>query len=99
MDVNNAFLYGDLEEEVYISIPQGYSLPAAFTNYNSKVPLVCRLLKSLYGLKQSPRKWFLKFKSVLLPYGFKQANSDHSLFILPTSTSFMAVLVSWMTFW
>lgn len=64
-----------------------------FANYDSKVPLVCRLIKSIYGLKQSPRKWFLKFKSVLLPYGFKQANSDHSLFILPTSTSFMVVLV------
>lgn len=88
MDVNNAFLYGDLEEEVYMSIPQGYCLPAQFDSYSSKIPLVCRLIKSLYGLKQSPRKWFIKFKSVLLPYGFKQATSDHSLFILATSPKF-----------
>lgn len=62
MDVATAFLYGDLEEEVYMSILPGYCLPVEFADYNSSIPLVCKLIKLLYGLKQSPRKWFIKFK-------------------------------------
>lgn len=62
MGVTNAFLYGDLEEEFYMSIPPGYYLPTAFSTYSSKIPLVCKLIKSIYGLKQSPWKWFIKFK-------------------------------------
>ena len=93
MDVTNAFLYGVLDEEVYMAIPQGYVLPAQFADYNSKIPLVCRLVKSIYGLKQSPRKWFIKFKEVLLQFGFIQAHSDHSLFLFKSTEFFLAILV------
>lgn len=68
-------------------------MPIEFANYASATPLVCKLIKSLYGLRQSSRKWFIKFKSVLIPYGFIQASSDHSLFILSTSAKFLDVLV------
>ena len=50
MDVTNAFLHGDLEEEVYMTPLSG------LCRYGEN--LVCRLHKSLYGLKQSPRSWF-----------------------------------------
>nr|GFC87053.1 putative reverse transcriptase, RNA-dependent DNA polymerase [Tanacetum cinerariifolium] len=41
----------------------------------------CRLKKSLYGLKQSPRAWFGRFTLAMKRYGFKQSNSDHTLFL------------------
>jgi len=72
-DVKNAFLHGDLEEEVYMDIPSGY---------NSNTPgTVCRLQRVLYGLKQSPRAWFGRFSVAMRKYGFQQSNSDHTLFL------------------
>ena len=58
-DVKNTFLHGDLEEEVYMDILPGFE--------DSKTEgKVCRLKKSLYGLKQSPRAWFEKFTQAML---------------------------------
>lgn len=54
LDVKTAFLYGDLEENIYLMQPQGFIVPA-------KEGLVCKLKKSLYGLKQAPRQWYKKF--------------------------------------
>lgn len=72
MDVHNAFLHGDLTEEVYMKLPPGF---------NSSDPTkVCRLKKSLYGLRQAPRCWFKKLTTALKGYGFQQCRSDYSLF-------------------
>ncbi|KAL9293162.1 putative RNA-directed DNA polymerase [Arabidopsis thaliana] len=85
MDVHNAFLHGDLDEEVYMKFPPGFR-----TDDNTKV---CRLHKSLYGLKQAPRCWFAKLGSALKQYGFEQDYSDYSLFVLATGITKLHVLV------
>lgn len=65
MDVHNAFLHGDLEEEVYMRIPPGFS--------KNNTNMVCRMKKSLYGLKQAPRRWFAKLAVALISYGSMQS--------------------------
>lgn len=89
LDITNAFLHGDLHEKIYMQIPPGVVIPLDF---KGKHP-VCKLIKSLYGLRQAPREWFSKFSEVLLKYGFHQSKADNSLFIFHTSISFTAVLV------
>nr|GEY05871.1 putative ribonuclease H-like domain-containing protein [Tanacetum cinerariifolium] len=73
-DVKNAFLHRELKEEVYMEAPPGFS-------EHFKPEEACRLKKSLYGLKQSPRAWFGRFTVAMKRYGFKQSNSDHTLFL------------------
>ncbi|KAH9678849.1 retrovirus-related pol polyprotein from transposon RE1 [Citrus sinensis] len=72
MDVNNAFLHGDLDEEVYMQLPPGFS-----TTSSGKV---CRLRRSSYGLSQAPRNWFAKLAGALKSFGFVQSYADYSLF-------------------
>ncbi|KAI3507425.1 hypothetical protein L1887_22411 [Cichorium endivia] len=85
LDVNNAFLHGDLKEEVYMKVPQGFS--------NEGNATVCRLRKSLYGLKQASRTWYQKFTVSLLEIGFKQSHADHSLFTYKEKDKFVAILI------
>ncbi|CAA7037673.1 unnamed protein product [Microthlaspi erraticum] len=85
MDVHNAFLHGDLEEEVYMKPPPGFK--------TNDPTLVCRLRKSLYGLKQAPRCWFAKLRDALKKFGFAQSYSDYSLFSRTRGSSELYVLV------
>ena len=84
LDVNTAFLHGDLHEEVYMEVPPGLDCSPG---------TVCKLQKSLYGMKQASRQWNAKLTSFLSSCGFIQSKSDYSLFTKQTSRGFTAVLV------
>uniref|UniRef100_A0A2N9HZW3 Integrase catalytic domain-containing protein n=1 Tax=Fagus sylvatica TaxID=28930 RepID=A0A2N9HZW3_FAGSY len=87
-NAKNAFLHGNLqEEEVYMELPPGCNLQ---TEGNKQV---CRLRKSLYGLKQSPRAWFGRFTSFMKSIGYKQSNSDHTLFLKHNEEQITALIV------
>ena len=90
MDVTNAFLHGDLDEEIYMSLPLGYT-PSNGTPLPRNP--VCRLRKSLYGLKQASRQWYNCFSVVVLAAGYVQSPVDNTFFILKTPSSFTALLV------
>uniref|UniRef100_A0A2N9E1N9 Retrovirus-related Pol polyprotein from transposon TNT 1-94 n=1 Tax=Fagus sylvatica TaxID=28930 RepID=A0A2N9E1N9_FAGSY len=73
MDVKTAFLNGDLEEEVYMKQPEGF--PSSDGEH-----LVCKLKKSIYGLKQASRQWYLKFHNVISSFGFVENIMDQCIY-------------------
>ncbi|XP_019253864.1 PREDICTED: uncharacterized protein LOC109232553 [Nicotiana attenuata] len=90
LDVNNAFLHGDLDEEVFMKIPPGLSVsPSSSTS----PPLVCKLLKSLYGLRQDSRQWYAKLSQTLCSRGYSHSLNDYSLFTRGSGSSLVIFAV------
>ena len=73
MDVKTTFLNGDLEEEVYMKQPEGFSSSVG-------EHLVCKLRKSIYGLKQASRQWYFKFHEVISSFGFVENLMDQCIY-------------------
>ena len=96
LDVDNAFLNGSLSEEFFMDIPLGYNLLQSEELANpsgSHTRLVCKLHKSIYGLKQASRQWNIKFTEVLEGLGFKQSKADYSLFTTGVDEIFVAIIL------
>lgn len=72
-DVKTAFLHGELSEELYMNLPTGYTIP-------NSAGKVCRLRKSLYGLKQASRVWNEKFTTFLKEHNLQQSTADPCIF-------------------
>ena len=86
LDVSNAFLHGMLDEAIYMTQPPGYVDP--------RFPqLVCKLQKSLYGLKQVPRTWYTRLKTFLQGLGFTCCVHDPSLFTRHSAHGTVILLV------
>lgn len=84
MDVRSAFLYGEIDENVYMT------LPGNICN-NSKV--VCKLNKSIYGLKKSPKCWNTKFNNLMIEEGFVRSENDYCLYTKFFKDSRLFVLI------
>ncbi|KAM7509738.1 hypothetical protein LguiB_008613 [Lonicera macranthoides] len=86
LDIKNAFLHGDLQEEVYMEQPPGFVAQGEYGK-------VCHLRKSLYGLKQSPRAWFEKFSQAIETFGMAKSKSDHSVFYKQSEAGIILLVV------
>jgi hypothetical protein len=73
MDVKTAFFNGDLEKNVYMAQPKGFAM-------EEKERMGCRLKKSIYGLKQASRQWYLKFDKTIRKFRFKENAEDNCVY-------------------
>lgn len=74
MDVKTAFLNGELEEEIFMEYPEG-------VEEKPEPGYACRLLKAIYGLRQSPRAWYQKINTFFTNHDFHRSTQDYSLYI------------------
>jgi hypothetical protein len=86
LDVKTSFLHGDLDEEIYMEQPEGF-----VQNHNKK--FVCRLKKSLYGLRRSPRQWYNKFNSFMVSHNYTRSGYDHCVHFKKLNNDIFIILV------
>ena len=84
MDVKNAFLHGDLQEEIYMEQPPSFAEDSS---------LVYQLRRSLYGLKQAPWAWYEKMDNLLLFIGFGRCHSDPIVYIPREGTDLLILVL------
>ncbi|KAJ4714183.1 Retrovirus-related Pol polyprotein from transposon TNT 1-94 [Melia azedarach] len=86
LDVKTAFLHGEFEEEIYMTQPDGFQVPG-------KEDYVCKLKKSLYGLKQSPRQWYKRFDSYMIEIGYTRSPYDCCVYYSKATNGSLIYLV------
>ena len=86
MDVKTAFLNGDLYEEVYMQQPEGFIV-------DGKEDMVCRLKKSIHGLKQASRQWYLKSHDVVTSLGFEENIVDSCIYLKVYGRKFIFLIL------
>jgi hypothetical protein len=86
LDVKTSFLHGDLDEEIYMEQLEGF-----VQNRNKK--FVCSLQKSLYGLRQSPRKWYKKFEPFKVRQNYTRSEYDHCVYFKKLNNGIFIILL------
>ncbi|KAM0959035.1 hypothetical protein ACFX2C_024262 [Malus domestica] len=86
LDVNTIFLHGDLNEETYMCQPDGYKM-------KMKENLFCKLKKSLCGLKQSPRQWYLRFDRFMRGQNYSRSQYNHCVYLKKLQDEFFVYLL------
>ena len=84
LDVTTAFLHGELDKEIYMRPPETVQIPDGH---------LLRLLKTMYGLKQSPRQWNLKFHRYVPTLGFIQSIADYCIYVRTCSKGVIILLL------
>ena len=95
VDVKGAFLNADLEEELYLEIPEGLEIHASLMkgfDVLSQDELCLLLLKNLYGLKQAGRSWYRMLNDFLTKYGFERSPVDNCIYIYRKGNGYMALM-------
>ncbi|CAB4034655.1 Hypothetical predicted protein [Paramuricea clavata] len=91
MDVKSAYLHSKIEEEIYLEQPEGFVKKAS-----SGQKLVCKLNKSIYGLKQAAKNWYEALTSLLLKKGFKRSYNDYCLFVRKEENGTFSYVLVWV---
>ena len=86
LDVRNAFLYGELDEEIYMEQPEGFRVPG-------HLDAVFRLIKALYGLKQAGLAWWRMLRESMIELGFENLVSDTGLYIFRNECGFVIAVI------
>jgi len=86
MDVKTAFLNENFEEDVYMDQPMGFI-------EEGKEQMVCKLKKSIYGLKQASRQWYLKFNDTIVSFGFKENIVDWCIYLKVSRSKFIFLIL------
>ena len=86
MDVKTAFINGDLEEDVYMDQPEGFEI-------RGKDQMVCKLKKSIYGLKQASRQWYIKFNDTITSFGFEEITVDRCIYQKISGSKFIFLVL------
>ena len=85
MDVKTAFFNGYLEEEIYMLQPEGFG-------EKEKENMVCKLNRSIYGLKQASRQWYILFDNAITSYGFSMTEGDHCIYTKVIGSNILKLL-------
>ncbi|CAL1361871.1 unnamed protein product [Linum trigynum] len=86
MDVKTAFLNGNLDEAVYMDQPEGFVV-------EGKEHMVCKLKKSIYGLKQASRQWYIKFNDTITSFGFRENIVDRCIYLKISGSKFIILVL------
>nr|CAN83069.1 hypothetical protein VITISV_008960 [Vitis vinifera] len=86
MDVKTAFLNGNIDETIYMVQPKNFES-------NDSKQLVCRLKRSIYGLKQASRQWYRKFDKVITSFGFKENVVDQCIYLKFSGSKFIILVL------
>ena len=86
MDVKTAFLNGNIDETIYMVQPENFES-------NDSKQLVCRLKRSIYGLKQASRQWYQKFDQVITSFGFKENIVDQCVYLKFSGSKFIILVL------
>ena len=86
MDVKTTFLNGNLDEEIYMEQPEGFAK-------KGKKHLACKLKKSIYGLKQASKQWYLRFNDTIISFGLKENAVDQCIYLKVSGSKFIILVL------